>query len=583
LHNPPSAIPALSLPAHWSARIGQGERVLRERLETLSEGACDILMLVDAENRLVGASRTTRNTVDILADTLEGLALEDIVVEDDWPLVAKVLRGTRLTEAPRKVQARLRAAAYRWMEFTVLPCATDGQEFALFLCGRDVTDVKSAEAALEYQATHDALTGRPNRIALELHLQDEIMASRRGQRTFALFVLGLDGLHKANHGMGHAAGDTVLKDTAQRLQELVGDAGFVARLCGDEFAVTLPHVAQAAEVDSFVSKALAAIQRPFVLGEHTLFLTASIGVAVFPANGETNSALLSNANIAMQQAKALGRDRSCVFIDQMRTTSAHTHALEAALHEGVRNGEFLLHYQPICDAASSRMVGVEALMRWSRPRCGLVSPGEFIPIVEANGLINVLGAWALRSATMQLAQWDANGLPGLYVSVNVSPRQFKNPQFIGEVRKVLELSQLDPSRLVLEITEGTLMVDPESSRTTLARLVEMGLQISIDDFGTGYSSLAYLQKFPLHTLKIDRSFVQNLATNRHDVAIVSAILAMAREIGLKVVAEGVEQEEQRAILAAKGCGFVQGWLTGRPQPAKALTPALPQHPSAQAA
>ena len=571
------------MPAHWSVPTGLDAQVLRERLETLSEGACDILMLVDVENRLVGASRTTQNTVDILAETLEGMALEDVLVDADWAPMAKVLRGTRLTGAPRKVQARLKAAAYRWMEFTVLPCATDGQDFSLFLCGRDITETKAAEAALEYQATHDTLTGLPNRTALELHLQDEVAASRRRNGTFALFVMGLDGLNKANNSMGHSAGDTVLKDTAQRLQELVGDAGVVARLCGDEFGVLLPQVADAAEVDSFVSKVLASIQRPFVLGENTLYLTASVGAAVYPANGETNVALLTNANIALQQAKTLGRDRGCVFNDQLRTVSAHTHALEAALHEGVRNGEFLLHYQPICDANTSRMVGVEALMRWSRPRCGLVSPVEFIPIVETNGLINVLGAWAMRSAAMQLVHWDANGLPGLYVSVNVSPRQFKNPQFISEVRKALDLSKIDPSRLVLEITEGILMTDPELVKKTLCSLVDMGLQISVDDFGTGYSSLAYLQKFPLHTLKIDRSFVQNLATNRNDVAIVSAILALARETGLKVVAEGVEHEEQRAILAAKGCGFVQGWLTGRPQAAKQFEDRIAEKQSAPAA
>lgn len=557
-------------PAHWSAKNGPGDRVLQERLETLAEGACDLLMLVDVENRLLGASRTTRNTVDILADSLEGMALEDILLEDDWVQVAKVLRGTRLTETPRKVQARLKAAAYRWMEFTVLPCANAEQEFALFLCGRDITDVKSAEAALEYQSTHDALTGLPNRVALELHLQDEIARSRRGSDTFALFAVGLDGLHKANNTMGHQAGDSVLKSTAERLMHLVGAAGFIARLYGDEFAVVLPQVESISEAEAFVSKVLATLQRPFVLGENTLYLTASVGVAVYPSNGTNSAALLSNANIALQQAKRLGRDRGCVFSDQMRTDSTHTHEMEAALHEGVRNGEFFLNYQPICEAATGRMVGVEALMRWSRPRHGLVPPADFIPIVETNGLINVLGAWALRCAAMQLVHWDANGLPGLYVSVNVSPRQFKNPQFIGEVRRALEQSKIEPSRMVLELTEGILMADPESVRETLMQLVKMGLQISVDDFGTGYSSLAYLQKFPLHTLKIDRSFIQNLATSRNDVAIVSAILALARETGLKVVAEGVESEEQRAILASKGCGFVQGWLTGRPQLPKVL-------------
>lgn len=538
---------------------------LRKRLDLLVEGACDVLLRLSAEGVVLEASRKTCDLFEDQGPKLVGTHLQDLFSGEEFELVLNAFEHTLRTNTPRTVRARLPQHAYRWFEFTTNLYEMPGAAPQVYLTGHDITEFKSTESALVYQAMHDALTGLPNRSLLQDRLKREVEAHRRNGVPFAVVVMDLDGFKKANDSLGHAAGDEILKQTARRLVNLLRGTDTVARLGGDEFVLVLPGVTCDTELEPIATRVLAAIQQPFVVGSNTLYLTTSLGAAVYPDHADGLPSLLSNADMAMYKAKELGKDRWHLFHDHLRAKTTQTISLEAALYEGVRNGEFLLHYQPICDAQTGRIAGVEALMRWMRPGHGLVSPADFIPIVEANGLINLLGAWALKLSAMQLSRWDSEGLPTIYASVNVSPRQFRHTQFLPEVRKALALSQVDPSRLVLEITEGVLMQDPDSARKTLNELVSMGLRVSVDDFGTGYSSLAYLQKFPLHALKIDRSFVQNLPGNQNDAAIVNAVLALARETGLKVIAEGVELESQRAYLADKGCDFVQGWLTGRPQ------------------
>lgn len=543
---------------------------LRKRLELLSEGACDVLLRLSAQGVVVEASRRTVNLFEDQGPKLVGSHLQALFSEEEFPQVWAAFDHTLRTSSSRSVRARLPQHAYRWFEFTTNLYEQADSAPQVYLTGHDITEFKSTESALVYQAMHDALTGLPNRSLLQDRMKREVESHRRTGVPFAVVVMDLDGFKKANDSLGHAAGDEILKQTSKRLVNLLRGTDTVARLGGDEFVLVLPGVTCEAELEPIATRVLAAVQQPFIVGTNTLYLTTSLGAAVYPDHADSLDALLSNADMAMYKAKELGKDRWHLFQDQLRAKTTQTISLEAALYEGVRNGEFLLHYQPICSAQTGHIAGVEALMRWMRPGHGLVSPADFIPIVEANGLINLLGAWALKLSAMQLARWDAEGVPGIYASVNVSPRQFRHAQFLPEVRKALALSKVDPSRLVLEITEGVLMQDPETARKTLTELVGMGLKVSVDDFGTGYSSLAYLQKFPLHALKIDRSFIKNLPGNVNDAAIVNAVLALARETGLKVIAEGVELESQRTYLAVKGCDFVQGWLTGRPQPAAEL-------------
>ncbi len=572
----PTASPPSDLDAARRALATQTAEnfALRKRLAALGENACDVLMLVSRTGKVLEASAKTIEAFEEDSLSVVGTSLDELFADEDRERVLQAFQTTLQGNVSRSIRVRLSQQSQRWFKLSASLYEAPNGGTQVCLTGHDITEFKSAESALVYQAMHDALTGLPNRSLMEDRVHREIESFRRTGIPFTLLMLDLDGFKKANDSLGHAAGDEVLKQTASRLVRQLRGTDTVCRLGGDEFVIVLPGAGNALEIEPVAARILTALQQPFQLGDNSLYLTTSVGAAIFPTHGEALAELLSNADLAMYKAKELGKDRWTMFQPQLRVKSTQTVTLEEALYAGVRNGEFLLHYQPICDAMTGMTEGVEALMRWMRPEHGLVSPADFIPIVEANGLINLLGSWALKLSAMQLARWDKEGLKKVYASVNVSPRQFRHSQFLPEVRKALDMSKVDPSRLVLEITEGVLMQDPESARKTLTELVSMGLRVSVDDFGTGYSSLAYLQRFPLHALKIDRSFVQHLPGNTGDAAIVNAVLALARETGLKVVAEGVELESQRQYLADKGCDFVQGWLMGRPVPAVEITKLL---------
>jgi EAL domain-containing protein (putative c-di-GMP-specific phosphodiesterase class I) len=309
---------------------------------------------------------------------------------------------------------------------------------------------------------------------------------------------------------------------------------------------------------------ISAIQLPFEIQGHTLYVGTSIGAAVFPEHGDSEVKLLAHADTAMYRAKETGRARCVIYSPQKFTQPEHDVSMEAAMFQAVRDGEFLLHYQPIVNARTRQIVGFEALMRWAHPGLGMVSPAQFIPMAENNGLINLLGAWALKAACVQIKRFEeAAGRP-LYVSVNVSPRQFRNDQFLDIMDEAIALSGLDGQKLLLEITEGILMSDPEHAEALLIAMASRDVRIAIDDFGTGYSSLAYLKRFPIATLKIDRAFIKDLPGSIKDVAICNVVLSLASHLNLTTVAEGVENEDQMQFLAAHGCNFIQGYLTGRP-------------------
>ncbi|HEY4541976.1 MAG TPA: bifunctional diguanylate cyclase/phosphodiesterase, partial [Noviherbaspirillum sp.] len=353
---------------------------------------------------------------------------------------------------------------------------------------------------------------------------------------------------------------------AERLSQTLRDVDTLARVGGDEFVAVLPGAASEAEIQLVARRMIGVMQQPFEVDGHTLYVGTSIGAAVFPQHGDSEVKLLAHADTAMYRAKETGKGRCVIYSHEKFSEPEHDVSLEAAMFQAVRDGEFLLHYQPIVDARSREIVGFEALMRWSRPGMGLVSPALFIPMAEGNGLINLLGAWALKAACVQIKRFEEVAGRSLYVSVNVSPRQFRNDQFLDVVDEAMALSGLGGEQLLLEITEGILMSDPEHAEALLHAMAGRQVRIAIDDFGTGYSSLAYLKRFPIAALKIDRAFIKDLPASVKDVAICNVVLSLANHLNLSTVAEGVENDAQLDFLAAHGCGLIQGYLTGRPLP-----------------
>jgi diguanylate cyclase (GGDEF)-like protein len=513
--------------------------------------------------------RASEGLVALLGYSFEYLAsahLRDVVDSDDVRALEQALKrlgdhaGDHECIVVRMIKSVTQTA---WVELRLI--RDTASRAGVLVAGRDLTEHRQRQEELERAAAHDALTGLPNRALLSARIEQAFAQHRRGGSGFALAVADLDGFKRINDALGHAVGDTVLTRVAARLKAQLRGVDTIARVGGDEFVLVLPEIGDAQHAESLARRLTDAMRLPFVVGEHTLFMTISMGFALHPEHAPDADTLMHCADAALYRAKDLGRNRWQLFNQDLAAKRSEYLKLEQEMFEAVRNGEFLLHYQPIAKTDGT-VVGAEALMRWPHPVRGMVSPAQFIPIAEANGLIALLGAWALRTACMQAVRWDAEGVRGISMSVNVSPRQFRQDDFFEQVRRTLSESGIEPQRLVLEITEGVLLQNPEQTQVLLEALKGLGVRIAVDDFGTGYSSLAYLKRFPLSSLKIDRSFVRDMAHSANDKVIVSAVLSLARELGLGVVAEGVEDEEQLRFLAEKRCPLVQGYYFGRPMP-----------------
>ncbi|MGQ0591917.1 MAG: putative bifunctional diguanylate cyclase/phosphodiesterase [Gammaproteobacteria bacterium] len=435
--------------------------------------------------------------------------------------------------------------------------------------GRAHAGLRDSEARLKHCAYHDALTALPNRALLSDRLEQALAHGRREDHPVALLSLDLDRFKVINDTLGHPVGDELLRGVGGRLRGLLREGDTVARLGGDEFVVLLPRIHTERDAAQVAAKAIAEIATPFEVLGHELHVSASVGMSLFPRDGGDPETLLKYADTALYEAKARGRNQY-QFFDHRRDAKADERLrIESCLRRALERGQLLLHYQPQIDLRSGALVGLEALIRWHHPEHGMVAPGQFIPIAEETGLIGPIGEWVLRTACREVEGGTA-GLGNLRVAVNVSMRQLRQPILAATVQAILIETGLDPGRLELEITESSIMSDPERTIAVLRALHEMGVVLTVDDFGTGYSSLAYLKRFPLHRLKIDRSFVHDIPRNGDDVAIVQAILALARQLKLKVVAEGVESPEQRDFLGEHGCDEAQGYLFGRPQALETL-------------
>ncbi|HEX8131354.1 MAG TPA: EAL domain-containing protein [Pyrinomonadaceae bacterium] len=430
--------------------------------------------------------------------------------------------------------------------------------------------IKQRTAQVDHLSYHDALTGLPNRILFEDRVAQAILSAQRNKQLLAVMLLDLDRFQTTNDTLGPMVGDRVLCDVAERLGLCVRAGDSIARLGSDEFALLLTQLETTKEAETLNQKIVAAFQHPFLCGTHELYLTASKGISFYPLDGTDTHSLLKNAGAALCQAKEQGGDEYQIYTAEMNAGSLKRLTMENRLRRALERDEFIVHYQPQADADTRKITGVEALVRWQHPDLGLVSPAEFIPLAEETGLMVPLGEWVLRIACAQNKAWQQAGFTKLSMSVNLSLRQFRQTNLTGMVEQVIRETGLDPTCLELELTESSVMMNTESAVTTLSKLQALGIRIAIDDFGTGYSSLNYLKNLPIDTLKIDRSFVRDAATNPVDAAIIQAIITLAHSLNLKVKAEGIETQEQLDFLRRLKCDEIQGYLLSRPLPAEAL-------------
>lgn len=427
---------------------------------------------------------------------------------------------------------------------------------------------------LAFLAHYDQLTGLPNRGLFFDRFEHAIRRARRSEQLVALLFVDLDHFKDINDSIGHHAGDVLLKRVADRLRTCVRDCDTVSRMGGDEFSLVLEDIASIQQVSVVAKRILHTLAEPFWIESREIFTSASVGITIFPFDDNPEGTLLQHADIAMYQAKHQGGNAYQYYLGGMGAQVASRSSLANDLRQGLAKEEFFLHYQPLVDLNTGRILGLESLVRWQHPTKGLISPGQFIPIAEQIGLIGRLGQWVLQKACTDIGQINREGVAEIPVAVNVSGRQFRHKELVEKIQEVLGHSALAPGMLELELTENVLMDDSTNHTTTLDQIKQMGVKISIDDFGTGYSSLRYLKTFPIDTLKIDRSFIQDLPYNPHNASLVASMIDMGHSLGLSVLAEGVETLEQVQFLKAHDCDRAQGYFFARPQSLDSLMPVL---------
>lgn len=564
----------------WSNAVlhderGQAEFLVSIGIDVTEKSAADAA-LKESAKRLNEAQRIARVgswTLDLISGELTwsdetfrlfeidktafGASYEaflETVHPDDREWVRHAYADALVNRGPYEIIHRLQMSDGR-IKWVSERCETqfDAQGRPLRSSGtvQDITERKLAEAEIRRLAYHDALTGLLNRFSLQSQLDQALAMAHRERRSLAVIFLDIDRFKAINDTMGHAVGDALLRQVAERLRD-------------NEFVVVLTEVDDVAAAARVADKLLHALARSYRVGDNDLHSTASIGLAVYPNDGEDGETLMKEADTAMYHAKSLGRNNVQFFTAELNDAAVKRLTLERDLRTAVESGQLELHYQPQLDSRDGRVVGVEALVRWRHPRQGLILPAVFIPIAEETDLILSLGEWVLNEACRQLRTWRDLGLRDVTMAVNLSAHQIYSPVLLTQVAQALAVHGLEGADLGLEITESVAMRDPDASISRIQALRELGVRLSIDDFGTGYSSLSYLKLLPIHTLKLDRSFVRDIETDLNDVAICTATIALAHNLGLAVVAEGVETEAQRSLLCSHGCDFMQGYLFSRP-------------------
>jgi diguanylate cyclase (GGDEF)-like protein/PAS domain S-box-containing protein len=455
---------------------------------------------------------------------------------------------------------------YAILEIRKIPIYNEDTFLGIFGIGRDITQRKKDEEKIYNMMHRDTLTGLANRMLAKNRTEQIIATAKRDKVKNAFLFLDLDDFKRINDSLGHPTGDKILKAVASRLKESIRESDVISRQGGDEFLVILPNVKSEDEITIVAKKILAELEKPFDVNTHTLNISGSIGISVFPEDGTNFESLLQSADTAMYKAKEMGRNNYCFYTEQMKHNIIGQFKLQNDLKKALHNKEFVLYYQPQIDLSTGTITGAEALIRWIHPQLGMIPPMQFIPIAESSGLIVEIGQWVIEEACRQAAHWHQNGMK-ISVAVNISAVQFKRGDLLTSISDALVQSQLDPKYLELELTESIMMHDVETTLQTVKSLKALGLLLSIDDFGTGYSSLAYLKRFAVDKLKIDQSFVRGVLQDREDAVIIKAIVQMASSLNFKTIAEGVEDVNVLEIIKSYGCDEVQGYHFAKPMEA----------------
>lgn len=547
-------------------RVASANRFAFDIIENAAEG----IVVFDTELRYLLWNRFMEDLTGMTAQEVLGRNAIELFPHLREQHVEKLLQRAMVGETVASPDIHYRVPATGrsgWVSSLYRPRRNDeGRIIGVIGLVRDITGRKAAEQEIEFQAYHDSLTGLANRRLFQEHLSLSLaLAQRRGTPVAVLF-LDLDHFKVINDSLGHTIGDQLLREVAQRLKAAVREGDTVARVGGDEFTIVLQEFARPDAATVVAEKVLRTIAEPIEVAEHRLYITGSIGIAFFPAEGEDAETLLRSADTAMYRAKEEGRNTYQFATRELNRSTQERMTLESGLHHALDAGEFELFYQPQVEAEDLTIVGMEALLRWHHPQRGLMTPDQFIGVAEDRGLIVAIGDWVIREACLAARRFRDQGLRTFRVAVNLSARQFRDPSLLSTVHQAIREAGIDATQLELEITESAAMEDVELTMTTLAKLRTLGVTIAIDDFGTGHSSLSYLKRFPIDALKIDKGFVLDLPDKFEDAAIVSSIIQLANGLGLRVVAEGVEKREQLDFLRESGCRELQGYYFSYPVP-----------------